>query len=225
MSTQRAVIKASCTCVSGKAGKCKHIYGLIHRINTSRSETKTSFQQEWDKPSDAQLGKDIYAKPIVLAERYPPNKNFDNVQPYQVTVEDMKDINSPLRNILRVENINRQDLIDKAKEKLAMQKAGEEQREAHLRECIMMLLQNSPERENLYWYILPSMELRFKKFFNCKINVNQEKILDIYIETVNQSESRLWFCVRNSRISASSRAHKIKTRTRKQSCDLAKALS
>ena len=61
---------ASCGCISGLAGKCKHIYGLIYRINTDRSVTRTSFQLEWDRPTDKQLGKDIYAHPLVLSKVY-----------------------------------------------------------------------------------------------------------------------------------------------------------
>ena len=87
---------------------------LIYRINTDRSVTRTSFQQEWDRPTDKQLGKDIYAHPLVLSKVYIPNNNFANIKPYELSVEDLKDIDCPLRRVLQVEKINQQEILARA---------------------------------------------------------------------------------------------------------------
>lgn len=65
---KRTVTDATCNCISGIGKKCKHIYALIHYVNTYRSLSKTAFGQEWGKPSDAELGKDIYAQPLVISD-------------------------------------------------------------------------------------------------------------------------------------------------------------
>ncbi|XP_046604077.1 uncharacterized protein LOC124297269 [Neodiprion virginianus] len=65
---ERHPINVACTCVSQAGLKCKHIYALIRRINTDRSTSKPTVEQEWGRPSDLQLGKKIYAKPIVVTD-------------------------------------------------------------------------------------------------------------------------------------------------------------
>ena len=44
------------------------MFALIHFVNTDRSISKTSLEQEWGKPFDSQIAKDLYAKGLAVAD-------------------------------------------------------------------------------------------------------------------------------------------------------------
>lgn len=52
-------------------------------------------------------------------------------------------------------------------------------------------------------------------YYDEKIKISEENIIKICIDTIGQSENDEWFDVRKLRISASEKAHSIKTRTKK----------
>ena len=54
-----------------------------------------------------------------------------------------------------------------------------------------------------------------QKFYDDNIYMNEGNVIKICHETVHQYKCKKWFEVREVRISASARAHKIKTRTKK----------
>ena len=57
LDSNRHVIHRTCICVAQSGEACKHIYGLIHRLNNDRGVSKTSVEQEWGKPSVCTFGK------------------------------------------------------------------------------------------------------------------------------------------------------------------------
>jgi len=47
---------------------------LIHCVNNENSSLKTSFEQQWGKPSACQFAKLKYSKGIYFEEMFPPKK-------------------------------------------------------------------------------------------------------------------------------------------------------
>jgi len=47
----RNVIDCTCECPAGAGKKCKHIAATIYYINNEEGLSKTTFEQEWGKPS------------------------------------------------------------------------------------------------------------------------------------------------------------------------------
>ncbi|XP_050537318.1 uncharacterized protein LOC126903263 isoform X1 [Daktulosphaira vitifoliae] len=64
------------------------------------------------------------------------------------------------------------------------------------------------------YYTTNSRPLEFKqiKFYNDCIAINRDQILNLMYSTINQSNNSAWRLYRQTRISASSKAHQIKTR-------------
>ena len=63
------------------------MFALIHFVNTDRSISKRSLEQEWGKPSDSQIAKDLYAKGLAVADlknKKEPVKEL-NIFPYNLT--------------------------------------------------------------------------------------------------------------------------------------------
>ena len=44
------------------------MFALIHFVNTDRSISKMSLEQEWGKPFDSQIAKNLYAKGLAVAD-------------------------------------------------------------------------------------------------------------------------------------------------------------
>lgn len=204
--------------------KCKHIYGLIHYVNTYRGSSKTSFEQEWGKPSDAQLGKDMYAQPCIVSEVFKvktlekkdTNKKgkVATVKAYELKYADVKLIHSPLSKILLIQSINRNKLfiqnLIKGIIMLVIIKSDFSESEA----CALSLINLSSSRV-IYSPVTYVADDNLKKFYEEKINLSEKKISEICIETKDQSTCKEWFEVRSLRISASSKAHSIKTQSKK----------
>ena len=64
------------------------------------------------------------------------------------------------------------------------------------------------------------MEKRYKDFYDINVEVNEDEIINICLNTLEQSKSNEWFLERAVRISASIKAHKVKTnRNRNKNLD------
>lgn len=206
----------SCNCVSGVAGKCKHIFALIHYINTDRSSSKTSVEQEWGKPTDAQLGKEKYAKPLVISEEFFQKEAtcVTGAKPYNISYSDVKSINCPLQSILKFQTINANKLFINRLLTEMLSTVISMCEKSNLEICVTMLIILSSSSQ-LYLPQQVVLEERVHQYYDQKIKLSHEEIQKVCCETVQQSDSYLWFETRRVRISASSKAHAIKTRQKK----------
>ena len=108
----RKVFDQTCNCVAQNSKACKHIYAPIYRINNDRSESKTSFEQQWGKPSASQLVKEICAKGMTkkLFQRKSTEENIEEyVEEYIPTIEDLKNTRCPLRSMIQQEYSSAED--------------------------------------------------------------------------------------------------------------------
>jgi len=76
--------------------------------------------------------------------------------------------------------------------------------------CDVLYLQNSNILIFNSGYNFP-LNYNENEYFFTNIMVNTNRITEIFSETKTQSESNLWVKIRNDRISASLKAHKIKS--------------
>lgn len=210
----RKVIDRSCTCVAKELKACKHIYALIHRINNDRSESKTSFEQLWGKPSPNQLVKEIYAKGMAVSKLFPPKQIAGDVSAYIPTSEDFKNIRCPLSPIMVEENRTAEERSRIAVERENAKKQQEEIENQSIEACAISLINMSTELISSSLKYDTSVNFASKEakdFYEKNVQLNESDIIKLCIETKNQSDSKRWHEVRRLRITASSKAHKIKT--------------
>jgi len=95
--------------------KCRkeiQTYVLIWYVNSDRSATKTSTHQEWGKPSDYQLGKEMYPKPLIVSKEFKKKLYYKNkvIIPFNFQISDVKSDCALLR-ILQASNITETESI------------------------------------------------------------------------------------------------------------------
>lgn len=81
----------SCSCVSNKSGKCKHIAALIYYINNEESLSKTDHEQLWGKPTARQMAKLKYSKGKYFYEMFPPIEKVQKVEPYSISITELEE--------------------------------------------------------------------------------------------------------------------------------------
>jgi len=203
---------ASCQCPAGSGSRCKHIVAVIAYVNSEDGTSKTDEPQQWGKPS--KMGEKMYKKGKQISELFPPKRlkldiksltHDELIQHHNVlkipctlslnlTQEKRTDIERTCQNVM---NYIINDLEDHFLT---------EQNNTYLSEIIDK--QTLSNTTNTY-YIFP---LNFKEhtIYHQEVNVNEEIIKQIFNQTLNQSNDKLWSHHRKIRISASLKAHKIK---------------
>lgn len=147
-------------------------------------------------------------------------KNSNYVEPYNLTRQEMVDLNCPLRNILRIEKMHEKvffirsiikDLITNTMIKTTIR---------NIEACALIFI-NLSNCCDIYGGDVKFGSVEEKAFYNNNINLTDDIIVQLCVSTSEQHASEDWHNARKLRISASSKAHRIKSRWRKQSCDLA----
>ena len=210
------VIHRTCTCVAQSGGACKHIYGLIHRINNDRGVSKTSVEQEWGKPSVSHLVKEVYSKGCTVAELFPQKKLDVAVPAYNLTLEDFEGWNCPLEKVFRHNNVPEEERVCF----LVFEKSLEECEAATACECIevcIMNFLNMCDSTVMYGNSETRLPNNHAECYIKFVFLEERDSLNLCIRTKNQSNSfnSEWFQARRVRITGSSKAHKNKTLSRK----------
>lgn len=218
---ERHVTNVSCTCVSEAGGKCKHIYALIHYINTDRSASKTTLEQEWGKPSDLQISKDIYAKPIVVTDMFKAKSSVRCDTPYDLQYSDVMDFPCALRNVLWQQNVKESVIVVKSTIEDIITSVVQCSTGRQCQACAVNLI-NFSNDSFLYSQRFEIANDEHRDFYYKNVHLSEKNIVDLCIATLNQSSCDEWFKARQCRISASAKAHQIKVRRKKSCLDLAK---
>ena len=94
---------ANCTCLAGVTNDCKHSYALIYFVNNHRIESKTSFQQEWGKPSESQSSKEKYAQPMRWSDQFKLKRKLSPIRakPFDLKLRHVAYSNNPLKKWLQ----------------------------------------------------------------------------------------------------------------------------
>lgn len=165
-------------------------------------------------PKETEVWKDHYKKAFVVSNAFKKKKttlNEDTV-PYDVTFEDLKDINCTLTDFQRLEENFENEIASKTVVKSLVDKIAKQFEEEDILVCA----------QNLYYF---SKEIETKKcnikkreilesvlcFYNKEIVIHEEKIIEIYTQTVAQSDCLRWFEEKIYRISSSLNPHLILT--------------
>lgn len=182
--------------------------------------TKTSLEQEWGRPSDKQLGHELYAKPMRISNLFSPKERKGNsantsVTAVHVRLEDLHH-SCPLRVILKEYNVNEEERFVKGILRDCIFNVIEMSDDNHCHGCIMNLL-NFYEDHSVYSSHLYDLiaDKDLEAFYTREVLLDEAEIIKMCLETRRQSSSDKWFSVRGIRISASSRAHAIKMRQSK----------
>lgn len=203
----------SCTCVAQASGECKHVCALIHFLNSYTGASKTSVEQEWGKPSAREIGKEKYSQPLLITSTFKKKKPKTELIPlYNLQLAKFKSINCPLTDVLKRENVHEAEIAASSVLKSILNQVVKEYDENNVDVCALTLINMSRgSLMNLDDNNLNSLPVHLRKFYETNICVTEEEILNVCKKTVDQSTSSDWFHQRNCRISASSKAHKIKT--------------
>lgn len=209
----RNVIHCSCECPAGAGSKCKHISALINYINNEESLSKTNLEQKWGKPK---LGEAKYKKGKTIQDLFPKKSQ-------QIFNNELLPINHKSLvneyNILEIPCI-----LSKMIEKETQSKIHIECQNYLLdlinsvekstdNEFMNIIISKQIEYDNLLPLIgsyFPLISIQYEYFMN-NIFVDSKQIMNIFNKTKMQSQSIQWNDIRKNRISASVKAHRIKT--------------
>ncbi|EEC18169.1 hypothetical protein IscW_ISCW013990 [Ixodes scapularis] len=179
------IVEAHCTCRGGTCGQCKHAAAVVAYVKKEDTSTKTSITNVWKRSSAKQLG--IYSKGVPFSEMYAPKLPDGKLrgQPVPASIVDSK---CPLGIMLRQEAQVKENLagLDKLLPQLGPEVIFGAQNISCEEVCDDILLQ---------------------------VMVSQDECKDIAKYTMLQSACPQWHHERAARISASSKAHRIKIRT------------
>ncbi|XP_043274335.1 uncharacterized protein [Venturia canescens] len=211
----RNITNVECDCVSAAGKKCKHICALICYINSDRSATQTSLNQKWGRPSRNQLGKEMYAKGIIITEQF-KTKNVMKLVDASPYVVQLSDVTHPcaLGLILAAEERLKDNAINEKTMLCNVTRLTSLNNELSWETCVMNLIIFAEESE-LYVQECFFSSIAVKSFYEKYIQLSQQEIIELCIRTVDQSNCFDWFMARKLRITASSKAHAIKTRTKR----------
>lgn len=210
---------ASCECPAGAAGHCKHICAVYYYVNNEHVLSKTDKPCEWKNP--AAHSKEKYTKAKTFAELFPKKCQ---------TKVDSK--------IFSVYSILDTDIECDLKTVLFEERKTDAERfmSSYLNELLINVFKRINSNKNtavlrhincnvIYDYSIKyTLSVDELLFYNTHVNLSTSELDSIFQNTIEQSLSKRWHSERHLRISASSKAHKIKTLTRKDSCKLAEEL-
>lgn len=207
---------ASCGCPAGSARRCKHIQAVFYYVNNEPIRSKTDKLCEWNKLSFRHMEKKSTRK-----------RNLLNCFPKKRDIFSLinTDINCELRQILLQEKQTEGSqvcsyILNNIKEKVTEVVSTRNISEVLSSIFSFVDFNNTSNMNNLESF-LPEGQ----NFYKTHICLEISKIKQICISTVMQSAFDTWHELLKVRISASTRAHQIKTLTRKDPAKLAALLN
>ncbi|CAN7946781.1 unnamed protein product, partial [Ixodes hexagonus] len=180
------ITEAHCTCRGGTCGQCKHTAAVVAYVNREDTSTKTSITNVWKRPSAKQLG--MYNKGVLFSEMFAPKLPDGRLQEQPVPAS-IVNFNCPLGIMLRQEEQVKENLgsLDKL-----LPRVGQPR---------VIFGADDILSEELCDDILLA------------VMVSEDECKEIARETILQSACPQWHRERAARISASSKAHRVKIRT------------
>lgn len=212
---KRLAVNRKCNCAAGAGGVCKHIGATITAINGHLSSSKTDLPQVWGKPSTVKELREEYTHGKRIEDLYLlPKKYRIDIPPAVVTSNMLIGIPCALRMMLQEEERS-------ASEQVAMN---------ILQEVFLMSVLSSEKRarEDALWQIvdrqfesitigttwdkLQDMSSEESQFFDTSVRLTPQAVVNLSASTCDQSQCATWVKARECRVSASSKAHRIKIR-------------
>lgn len=156
----------------------------------------------------------------MISDVFKKPKNY-SIVPYTLNPIDIDHINCPLRNILRVENCNQLLFFVRSIIKEVITNVIIKSDISETEACASTFINFSFCIE-IYCDSLNFVSTEEKQFYQNSVSLSNDEIVTLCVETFEQRKSTKWHEARKFRISASSKAHKIKSITKKKNCDLVK---
>lgn len=97
----RAIKNVSCTCVSNKSDRCKHVAALVHYVNHEENWSKTDQDQQWGKPIARRFSKDKYSESKYFCEMFSCSNEFNVMGEAQVHTPNLDLSKTPTPSTLR----------------------------------------------------------------------------------------------------------------------------
>lgn len=185
-------------------------------MNTFESRTKTSFEQQWGIPSTHQQMKDKYAKGQTFEQLF-SSRQKPQVEPMDCDLDELKK-KSALRLCKLQERKGHSDHSMAnflAAASRGVQLAIDQLECAAYMDTFLMLVKDHP-----VYRCNHTLTSGLQLFYDKYVSLSDDEIIQVAIDTVEQAGCEDWFADRLFRVSASSNAHKIKTRTRKSADSL-----
>ncbi|KAL4084013.1 hypothetical protein QTP88_029329 [Uroleucon formosanum] len=211
----RYVTHCICECPAGAGLRCKHIGALIYYVNNEESVTKTNLEQEWGKPSKS--GEAKYKKGRIIEDLFPKKKqkksevksiaishesliNYYNILEIPCILSKMIGKEPPLCDIAIECEKCLVELLDEVEESITTDFM-----------YFIISKQNSFDinLSQIKGFYFP-LNIKEHEFYMNNVVVDSKQIISINNQTKMQSESIQWKYIRQSRISASVKAHRIK---------------
>lgn len=183
---------------------------MIHYINTESGHSKTSNRCEWNEPKISKAGKEKYCKGKKIEELFPPKPthlkpcipintvpNFITPSLFKIVYDEEKKtecerivsevLNNLIENVLKSLNVEQYYFL------------------------INRILINQKQEKNIF---KPDFVNKITEtFYENNVKLSKNKIMNICIQTIQQSNTQAWFDERSIRLSAS-KAHLVKIRLR-----------
>lgn len=209
----RHVLTTSCNCVYNKSGKCKHVAALIRYISNVNSTTKTDLEQQWGNPSVKKLTQEKYSKVKYISEMFRRRERKKNVaRPRPVDISELVD-ESPLKIVLLSESKGKCELAVKKLMHDLLSNVDLILKKEDCANCVKTFLAlnaNFPLYGSQH-----EVDIRMANFYKNNIVLTDENIVELYCDTLEQSNSDRWFEARKWRLSASKNVHSVKSRIKK----------
>lgn len=217
LNSNRTVIDTSCNCKGGK-GYCKHAAAICKYVNLENTCSKTNQPMIWNRPPQVQLDK--YHKGGRIEELFPSQEKRDDKI---FTYTDLENISEQhyIEDSPQIEMIKKEKQCEQEKEVRLLEK---NRKDANLKYFLQKLydyqIHSIFQTYHAYTVHVTDSRQMFEKMrcspeFMSKykeISVDTDKWMEIAFNSVGQSNTSTWFKERFSRITCSSKAHRIKTR-------------
>lgn len=208
----RNITHASCQCPAGVGSKCKHVAALIIFINNEEGVSKTNEPQIWGKPS--KYGVNVYKKGKQISDLFPQKRLRLDVPPVSLKdlIKNHNILQLPCSLTRNLHEENRSETVRLCSNILnnIISTIETDFRNEQNNKHLISIIKKQIQLDILYYYAFP-LNGHEHNFFYKNIIVNTETIKLIFSQTLDQSKNVVWSEYRKLRISASMKAHKIKT--------------
>lgn len=206
VNADREVCSSVCDCVSGIVGMCKHISALAEYINSENHKSKTSLECVWSKPNVSNAGKVKYCKGKKVEDLFPRKRLKVNVTPLELNKNDLASISCPLMSSLKHELNSESHWICQSILNSTVDRACNDSEKNNCKNGIIFCLEQQLMHPSY------SNNINISKDIEKMYTRSEAEIIQTCIDTLGQSNCRQWFIERRHRITASSHAHRVKTR-------------
>lgn len=215
----------NCGCKGGR-GFCKHAAPICIFVNKENTQSKTDSPMIWNRPPEVQLER--YRKGCTIEEMLIQKKSnniFTATIPKQIfTFKDVRNIdNIKFENCALSRSLNAEiECVNSRLQNEALRFVEARELQDLRTKMYQLQMNNTCSQYHAYRSSLNengnlklsrmNCPMDYNLFYRSRVVVNKEKWERIFSNSIKQSETAIWFTERYLRVTASQKAHRIKTR-------------